>query len=525
MALQLPYESFLRECGSKHLALYRAIRDAIAAGRLRPGERLPSTRQLAGLYGVSRGSVSLAYEMLAAEGFVRTGVGRGTFVAAETGGPPGSGGAALGPAGRHRLEPDELSAWGRRVALPGGDPSGRRAGADRGGSAAGAVSFAPRGMGERWFPWMEWRSAVAAQWRKLGSAGAIDIAPEGSRRLREAIALRLARERGIVCGAEDIVVTAGSMQAIALLAQLLLEEGRAAVVENPCYPGMRLAATAAGASLVLAPVDAQGIVPADWDARLLFVTPTRQFPTGAVLKLERRLELLAWASRRRAWIVEDDYDSDFRWGGRPIEPLKSLDREGRVVYVGSFSRSMRTEVRIGYAVLPRALREAFVRAKRLYDPHPEGIAEQLALAEWMADGGYDRHLRRSRRLFHRLQERLKQGLEAHLGERFDVAPSDAGLFLFARWRGAGSDYERLVRLCRERGVEWGDGRPYYADEAAEGEVRPPAALPTEPPPSALFGFAHLDEAQIAAGLACIRRCAESLGLVGRGFSAQRGLIE
>jgi GntR family transcriptional regulator/MocR family aminotransferase len=173
-------------------------------------------------------------------------------------------------------------------------------------------------------------------------------------------------------------------------------------------------------------------------------------------------------------------------------------------------------------VLPLALREPFVMAKRLYDTHPVGISEQLALAEWMADGGFDRHLRRSRRTFHRLQERLKRGLEGPLRELFEVAPADAGLFLFARWRGGRGDYERLVRKCRERGVRWGDGRPYYAGEDAEQA------------PSALFGFAHLDEEQIAEGLARIRRAAESLGLMPpkqpqsqpqqRAHSAQRGAI-
>ncbi|WP_337913610.1 PLP-dependent aminotransferase family protein [Cohnella zeiphila] len=515
MALQLPYESFLRECGSKHLALYRAIRAGIAGGRLQPGERLPSTRQLAGLYGVSRGSVSLAYEMLAAEGYVRAGVGQGTFVSDEAAAPIGSKAVSPGANQRSRSEPEALSAWGRRVASDADEPASR--GGDAGPANDDVCSFVPRGMGERWFPWKEWRSSVAAQWRKIGTGEEdADSAADGSLRLRQAIALRLRRERGIVCDAEDVVVTAGSQQAIALLSQLLLEEGRTAVAENPCYAGTRRAIAATGASLALAPVDGQGIFPADWDARLLFVTPTRQFPTGAVLKLERRLELLAWASRRKAWIVEDDYDSDFRWGGRPIEPLKSLDREGRVVYVGSFSRSMRTEVRIGYAVLPRALREPFARAKRLYDTHPVGIAEQLALAEWMADGGFDRHLRRSRRIFHRLQEQLKNGLEGRLGDLFEVAPADAGLFLFARWHGSREDYDRLARECRGRGVRWGDGRPYYAGDTAEQ------------PPSALFGFAHLDEERIAEGLARIRQAAETLGLISLrpplGRSAQRGSI-
>lgn len=547
MTLQLPYDRYLAECGSKHLALYRALRDAIATGALPPGDRLPSSRQLAAAYGVSRGSVSLAYDMLSAEGYVRAGVGKGTFVtgeasaraagapdsAAGSGRSAGESGVSSGMTGGTAMagdstgangtgsetdpgEPDgwlpvpELSAWGRRVAAM---ETRRRPGDGwRDESRPEAVSFSPRGLGERWFPWMEWKSSVAAQWRKLADRPDGASETEGSLELRRQIAGRLRRERGIVCRPEEVVVTGGSMQAIAILAQLLLEEGRSAVVENPCYPGTRDAVTATGASLVPAPIDAEGIVPRDWDAGMLFVTPTRQFPTGAVLKLERRLELLAWAARRQAWIVEDDYDSDFRWGGRPIEPLKSLDREGRVAYVGSFSRSMRAEVRIGYAVLPASLREPFVRAKSLYDPYPEGIAEQHALAEWMAEGGYDRHMRRSRRIFHKLQSKLREGLEVGMGELFEVVPSDAGLLLFAYWRGKPSDYRRLAERCREFGVGWGDGRKYSATPDEEGAGRP----------SALFGFAHLDEPEVEEGLARIRRAAKSLGLLESAHSNQGG---
>lgn len=526
MKLQLPYERLLRQCGSKHLALYRALRESIAGGLLPPGERLPSTRQLAALYGLSRGSVSLAYEMLAAEGYVRAGVGQGTFVAGE----PGVPGTLFGTLERASRDPEAaksrqarpaLSAWGGRVAGQAAERTDEsRARPDREG--AETISFLPRGIGEKWFPWMEWRSRVANQWKRMGERPDTAAAAEGSPELRAAIAGRLRRERGIVCRPEDIVVTGGSMQAIAILAQLLLEEGRTAVVENPCYPGTRAAVRATGAELIAQGVDGEGIVPSDWQAALLFVTPTRHFPTGAVLKLERRLELLSWASRRRAWIVEDDYDSDFRWGGRPIEPLKSLDREGRVVYVGSFSRSMRSEVRIGYAVLPPSLREPFVRAKMLYNPYPESIAEQRALAEWITDGGYDRHMRRATRNFHKLQGRLRRGLNEELGELFETVPSDAGLLHYAYWKKEPARYDLLLARCRETGVVWGDGRKYEAAEEAGGgddAGGQAAAAGDGADPhggrrrSAVFGFAHLDEAQIEEGLARIRRAAESLGLL------------
>ena len=498
---QVPYETRLKECGSKHLALYLALRDGIASGLLEPGARLPSTRQLAELYRLSRGSVSLAYEMLAAEGYVRTGIGQGTFVSGR------QGLSAIRPAtGERQAEAEEtaeagaqkpiLSAWGERVAGEADKLFGRAA-ADLNFTG---ISFVPRGMGEKGFPFMEWKSVVSAQWRRLGSIADNHWATEGSYRLRRVLAERLGRERGIRCAAEDIVITGGSMQAIAIIAQLLLEEGRTAVMENPGYPGIRFAVQATGAALHPAEVDEEGIIPRDWDAQLLFVTPTRQFPTGAVLRLERRLELLEWAARRGSWIVEDDYDSDFRWGGRPIEPLKSLDGEGRVVYVGSFSRTMRSEVRIGYAVLPQALRNSFIQAKRLYDPHPEGIAEQNALADWIAEGGYDRHLRRMRRIFHKLQERLKRGLDGSLAEQFEIVPSDAGLSLFAYWRGDEASYRLLRERSRERGVAWQDGGKYRISDSGNR-------------PSALFGFAHLDEKEIESGIDRIRLAARELGLI------------
>lgn len=501
MTFQVPYATRLAACGSKHLALYQAIRDSIVGGALPSGERLPSTRRLAELYGLSRGSVSVAYEMLAAEGFVRSIVGRGTFVAggsAETGLTLAA--ADAKPASPSGDAEPELSAWGKRMMQATSRASG---GVAERSSAAEAeeISFVPRGIGEQWFPWMEWKASVTAQWKRLGPGESDErFVTEGSEELRRAIAGRLGRERGIACAAEDIVITGGSMQAIALLSQLLVESGDTVVTEDPCYPGIRQALLSSGASLVTEPVDRQGIVPQDWEARMLFVTPTRQFPTGAVLTFERRLALLDWASRRGAWIVEDDYDSDFRWGGRPIEPLKSLDRGERVIYVGSFSRSMRREIRIGYAVLPRSLREPFIRAKRLYDPYPEGIAEQRALAGWMHSGGYDRHLRRMRRLFHKRYELLKSGLSRGLAALFEVYPADAGLLLYARWRADPADYDRLKARCRAYGAAWGDGAKYAAAGRESGL-------------SVVFGFAHLGEEDIAEGLSRIRRAAADLGLL------------
>ncbi|MBO9596365.1 MAG: PLP-dependent aminotransferase family protein, partial [Cohnella sp.] len=287
------------------------------------------------------------------------------------------------------------------------------------------------------------------------------------------------------------------MQAIALLSQLLLEEGKTAVIENPCFTGIQRAVRATSANVIAQDIDPSGIVPEDWDAQLLFVTPSRQFPTGVVLSYERRRALLSWASRHNAWIIEDDYDSDFRWGGRPIEPLKSLDREGRVVYIGTFSRSMSVGVRIGYAVVPQQLIKPLLAAKQLYDPYPTGIIEQEALANWMSEGGFDRHMRRMRRIYGKLEKKLRTCLENDLGGLFEVMPSDAGLHLYAKWKCRPEQYERLVQECMNLGVWWREGGRYDKNPHT---------------PSALFGFAHLNADQIAEGMNRIRRAALSLGL-------------
>ncbi|WP_256759857.1 PLP-dependent aminotransferase family protein [Cohnella sp. WQ 127256] len=499
MSSPFAYTAKLNECGSIHMALYLAIREAITEGKLSPGERLPSTRKLADLYQISRGSVSVAYEMLTAEGFVQAGVGQGTFVA-------GCGDDEVGNRAE-QLNTSQvapvLTNWGSRLmaqqlAKPLVHNPER-------GNQAEMLSFVPEGVGRGWFPWMEWKAEVAQQWKSFGrSRNNSNQSTEGSLLLRQAIANRLRRERGITCDAEEVIITAGSMQAITLLTQLLIEEGKKVVIENPCYPGIQHAVNVSGASVIAQSIDGNGIVPQDWDAQLLFVTPARQFPTGVVLSYERRRALLSWASRRNAWIIEDDYDSDFRWGGRPIEPLKALDREGRVIYIGSFSRSMSVGVRIGYAVVPKPLIEPFQFAKKLYDPYPTGIAEQQALASWMSGGGYDRYMRRMRRIYGKLENKLRLGLQQELGGLFEVIPADAGLHVYAKWMKTTEEYGHLAQECARRGVTWRDGAMY--DTRHRNTTSPVQ-------PSAVFGFAHLDVEQIEYGIYLISQCAQSLGWI------------
>ncbi|MCY9694395.1 PLP-dependent aminotransferase family protein [Paenibacillus alginolyticus] len=317
---------------------------------------------------------------------------------------------------------------------------------------------------------------------------------EGHYALREAIAQHLRRMRGIDAPPERIVIVNGSMQAIALLTQVLVNEDDPVVLERPGYPGTSRAVLAAGGVPVHAAVDGQGLVPQPWNARLLFVTPSRQYPTGAVLGLERRQHLLRWAEEQGAVIVEDDYDSEFRHRGRPIEPLKVLDQEeGRVVYIGTFSKTMLQELRIGYVVLPEALQDAFVAAKRLYEPHPSGLLEQRSLAAFMASGGYERHLRRMRRVYASKFLLLQALLQEQLSTLFEWVESDSGLHLFGWWRGDFNSYASYAAACREVGVSWSDAAFYDLPQERAG---------------AIFGFAHLTEEEIRSGVALLRHVYE-----------------
>jgi len=461
------YERHYETIGKKTPAMFEALREAIVTGAIPGGARLPSTRGMAAWYGLSRGSVNIAYEMLAAEGYVGARTGSGTYV---TYAP-----AVLRAPGKRADEAvPVLAPWAMRLSeVP-----------DRHGGAASEIDLNPGLADAGLFPTDAWKRVMYEEVRRFAGRQYEDaFVPEGHMPLREAIAQHLVRERGIATTPDQVVITNGSMQAIALLCMLLVREGDPVVIENPSYAGIVRGVRTAGGLPVPARTDPEGIVPQPWDARLLFVTPGRQFPTGAVLSPARRKQLIEWASERGAYIVEDDYDSEFRWGGRPVEPLKTLDREGRVVYLGSFSKTIASDLRIGYAVVPQALAEPFRRAKYWIEPHPSAIMEQRALARFMAEGGYARHLRAMQRAIGRRLAAFRLALQDAVGDDFELYPSDAGLQLFARWRGEAEAYKRLKREAGALGVTWADGSSYWWH--GEG------------PASALFGFAHLPEETLA----------------------------
>lgn len=470
-ALRDRYLRNVAESGRKTEALFETLRSGIKNGEIPAGVQMPSTRKLAEWFGLSRGAVNLAYEMLAADGLVRTREGSGTYAVYE---PP-----AISSSSKEAVTAmPALSPWAGRLPAV---PAHLRKAPD---NEFDVIDLTPGAVDTALFPTEPWKRVMYDEIRRFAGKQHEDAYfPEGHTLLREMIARHLQRERGIAVDPDLVMITNGSMQAIALLGMLLICEGDPVVIENPSYRGIRHAVVAAGGRPIPARVDRQGVVPEPWDARLLFVTPSRQFPTGAVLSPDRRKRLIEWAAQQQALIVEDDYDSEFRWGGRPVAPLKTLDRADRVVYLGSFSKTMLTDLRIGYAVVPQTLAEAFRRAKYLIEPHPSAIIEQRALARFMAEGGYARHLRKMQRTCGRRLAQFRSQLIEIAGDLFDLFPSEAGLQLFASWRGDPEHYERLKRVALDVGVRWRDGGVYYWHG--------------EQPASALFGFAHLSEFTLA----------------------------
>jgi GntR family transcriptional regulator / MocR family aminotransferase len=368
--------------------------------------------------------------------------------------------------------------------------------ADRLGMPQRLISFQAEAAALEGSSQIAWKSAIAAAGKDLQKPSSdLATAPvSGDAWLREAICQHVGRTRGIAASPEQVVVCSGSMEVITLLCQLLINELDRIVLENPCYSGMYRAVTAAGGQIQAAELDQQGIIPQDWDSKLLFVTPGRQFPTGAVLPLARRQQILQWAVSRGAWIIEDDYDSEFRWAGRPIEPLKVLDRTECVIYVGSFSKSMFSSLRLGFAILPVALAQALTAAKQLYDLLPPARLEQRALARFMMRGDYVRHLRQMTRIYRSRYDVFQREMK-QLSGLFHWHQTDCGLHAYAMWKHEPASYHHLMQTAQSYRVTWHDAADYQL---------------TPGPPAACFIFAHLTEQQIIEGIHRLRQAWDSI---------------
>ncbi|ONG58165.1 hypothetical protein BKE38_03490 [Pseudoroseomonas deserti] len=430
---------------SRQEQIVRHVRQAVLSGALRPGDRLPSSRQLAEELGLARQTVVLAFDRLLADGFLAMRAGAGTFVPAalplpEPEAAPATGigtGTGTGPAPR-------LSARGAAISALPLTPLRREPGL-----------LAPGLPALEGFPWAVWARLSARLWRGAARSHLGYSDPAGLPELRQAIAAHLGATRGLVCDAGDIVVTSGSQQGIDLAARLLLDPGDAAWVEDPGYVAGRSALAAAGARLVPVPVDAEGIVVAEGrarapEARLALVSPAHQYPLGVGMSLARRLALLDWAARSGAWIVEDDYDGDFRYGGAPLRPLRALgagQAERSVLHLGTFAKILAPGLRLGFLVAPRGTAEAFTAARALTDRQPPG-PPQAVLAAFIAEGHLAGHLRRMRALAAERRAALLAALERHAAEALDWggAGPEMGLHLAARLRGAAAPgFDRAVQ--------------------------------------------------------------------------------
>jgi len=422
--------------GALHTQLTRALKDAILGQRLRQNTRLPPTRTLAQQMGLSRNTVLAAYEQLRSEGFIQGKVGSGSYVAAVAS-------AAKPPPVQKQVPAPSRYARRMRAVHHVGNNARKRS--LRYNLQYGVPLLNPK---------------LTSTWRKELAHAALYTEPgyprtQGLPELRQAVCDYLGRRRGIRVAPEQVLIVNGAQQALSLAARVLVDEGEPVVLEDPQYFGAREVMQIHGARLVPVPVDAEGIdtrkLPRR-SPRLICVTPSHQFPLGMVMSLQRRLALLEYAAQHKSWILEDDYDGEFRYDALPLAALRALDRQDRVIYVGSFSKVMLPSLRLGYMIIPDALMRDFITAKWLSDLGSPAI-EQAALARFMATGTFERHLRQSARMLKARRVALLSALQRHAGKYVEVDDSDAGMHLVA-WL-PGYDEARvsaLIELAVTRGI-------------------------------------------------------------------------
>jgi GntR family transcriptional regulator/MocR family aminotransferase len=407
----------------------RQVRALVLAGRLKPQTRLPSTRALSEELNVARATVVEAYEQLLSEGYLETRSGSGTRVAAEL--PESLLASAPQPSTK---QPASRLAVRREPARP---------------FRSGLVDWEN-------FPHDDWGRLLGRFWRNPPVTLLEHNDPFGWMPLRQAIARHLYEWRGISCGEDQVIVTAGGLDAFDLINRAILKPRDRIWIEDPGYPTARRVFGLGGVGVVPVPVDAEGLVitrgrDLAQDARAAFVTPARQYPTGVTMPLARRLELLDWAADAGAIVIEDDYDSEYRYIGRPLPALMSLDERARVIYTGTFSKVFSPIIRLGYMVVPKALTERF-KAERLAHGAPPSLMAQPALAEFMGSGAFAIHIRRMRRIYANRRRVLIDALKPGDGKMFMIDASPAGLMLLLRLPASTSDEAAVARLA-QNGIE------------------------------------------------------------------------
>jgi GntR family transcriptional regulator/MocR family aminotransferase len=441
--------------------IYEAIRMAILSGEFGPGKRLAATRALARELGVSRITVLNAYEQLFAEGYLDGKGGAGTFVAAEL---PDN---LLKTETIKRLKqertdaPLRLSSFGEKLAV-------KDVGSIRAWTIAKFQPFQNGLTAVDKFPFEIW-SRIAARVHRNPSREVLGYGdPQGYLPLREAIAAHLRSARGVNCTAEQVIITSGAQQALDLTARIFLSEKDSVLIEDPCYQEARSAFAAIGANIIPVPVDAEGLnlAAAKQKAKLIYVTPSHQYPLGVTMTLPRRLALLEWARTRNAWIIEDDYNSEFRYAGRPLASLQGLDQGGRVIYVGTFSKTIFPSMRIGCAVVPPDLVGIFTAARALNDTH-SSLIDQAILTEFIGDGHFARHVRRMRTLYEERQQTLIAECEKNLAGLLDVRKADAGMHVVG-WLPEGVNDKAISGKAAEQNLKLAPISAYSAKKLSRG---------------------------------------------------------
>ncbi len=464
--------------GRKDLSgeIYRQVRRAILDGRLRPGDSLPPSRHLARTLAVSRTSVTVAYDRLAGEGFVTPHVGAGTFVSEHVS-------RAVGATTRHHAEGvlRPRPVW-ESIALST--------------AFANPAQFDFRtGLPDAsLFPHRTWRRLIARSLRSADVAAGVYAHPAGQRDLRAAIARHIGIARGVAALPEDVTITNGTQQAFDVLARVLLAPGDRVAVEDPGYSPPRRLFQALGVRVVGVPVDQEGLVVGaiPRTVRVICVTPSHQYPLGVAMTLARRQALLAWAERNDAAIIEDDYDSEFRFGGRPLEPLQTLDVTGRVIYVGTFSKTLLPTLRLGFLVTPPSLRSAVHKAKYVTDWHTSTLV-QTALARFIEGDGYARLIRRVSGIYRKRHEIIANALVSDFADHLEPIPSSTGLHVTALARTASPNQ---VAVIARRAADVGVAFQTLSSFAVGDSVRSGVVL----------GYGAIATEDIEEGLRRLRRC-------------------
>nr|CAA6830107.1 MAG: Transcriptional regulator, GntR family domain / Aspartate aminotransferase (EC [uncultured Thiotrichaceae bacterium] len=459
----------------RYMALFRAFQQSILNGDLVAGAKLPASRTLSANLGVSRNTVKTAYEILLSEGYIETRHGSGSYVSSHL--------PEQKPDAQEQLDPSsrspatlKLSELAIRLTQQSETPPAQDKNL--------LLTTRPDTVH---YPWKQWQQCVLAANRKLKHSDQDAIS--GNHELRTQIAQYLQVVRGVKCTVDQVMICSGSQQAMYLTLRMLVNSGEPVLVENPGYKGTDGALLSVGAQKVPVNVDQHGFrlqngLDAAPDARLVLLTPSRNFPMGYTLSLERRLELIAWAKQTGSWLIEDDYDSEFRFDGSPLTALQGLGGESCVIYTGTFSRIIHHSLRIGYLVLPEALVEPFAQAKRYLDG---GLSQlpQAALAEFMASGHFASHVRRMRKLYQQRRVLLQQLIAQHLADILTPLGSDDSMhsvFLLP----AGYDDQLICAAAQQQGVGIRPLSQYYDGTVGENGL--------------VIGFAGYDQVEMLRGI-------------------------